>query len=429
MPFNPASWPFFYGWVVLGFGTLGMVFSVPGQTVGVSVFTDHLIASLHISRQVLSLAYLVGTVSSALLLSHAGRMYDRFGARTIATIAAAGLAGVLLVLSFSDRITRALATLLPFIAVSITAFVVMAPLFFLLRFFGQGVLTLASRNMVMEWFEQRRGFANAIMGIAISFGFSYSPRVFQAMIGRSDWHHAWRFTAVVLALFAVVVFLMFRDTPEAHGLRPDGGEVTRKTKVHPETHAARDFTLPEARRTYSFWVFALTLALSSLLVTAYTFNIVSIFKQGGMTAAQAVAIFFPASIISVALQFFGSALSDYIRLKYLLMVQLAGLLFASAAILFFHPGTPVILLIVGQGMMQGMFGIISNITWPRFFGRQHLGAISGFVSALGVAGSAIGPYMFSLAFSISGSYAPAGLICLVLAALLFVGAVRADRPA
>jgi sugar phosphate permease len=355
-------------------------------------------------------------------------MYDRFGARAVGTSAAIGLSGVLFLLSVSDRVTSALLDALPFLSPTLAAFAIVTPAFFLLRFFGQGVLTLASRNMVMEWFERRRGLANAIMGIAISFGFSYAPRIFQDLINQSDWHHAWRITAGVLAAFAVLVFLMFRDTPEAHGLIPDGRAVATKSTHHPETHAAREFTLPEARRTYSFWIFALSLAVTSLVFTAYTFNIVSIFKTAGMSSSQAVAIFFPASIVAVALQFGGSALSDYIRLKYLLMVQIAGIIVASGAILFFGPGMPVVLLIVGQGMAQGMVGIVSAITWPRFFGRQHLGAISGFVGALAVAGSAAGPYLFSVSLSATGSYAPASLLCLIAGVLLFAGSLKADRP-
>lgn len=428
VPFDPARLPFFYGWAVLAFGTLGMVMSVPGQTVGVSVFTDHLIRALHISRNALSLAYLVGTVSSALLLSFAGRLYDRFGARLVATIAAAGLAGILLVLSISPGLIAALSRALPVLGRGAAAFIVMSASFLFLRFFGQGVLTLCSRNMVMEWFEKRRGFANAIMGVATSFGFSYAPRIYEALIQRHDWQVAWRISAAVLAAFAVLVLLMFRDTPEAHGLEPDGGAVGRVRRTHPETMAARDFTLREARHTYSLWVFALTLVLASLLVTAYTFNIVSIFNQAGMTSAQAVAIFFPAAVVAVALQFVGSWLSDYMRLKYLLMIQLGGIILSAAAIAFFHPGAPVILLILGQGMAQGMFGIVSTITWPRFFGRKHLGAISGFVSALGVAGSAVGPYLFSVSDSATGSYAPAGIACLAVGVVLFIGAVRANRP-
>ncbi|MFW6289211.1 MAG: MFS transporter, partial [Spirochaetota bacterium] len=80
VPFEPARFPFFYGWVLLGSGTIGLLMSAPGQTVGVSVFTDPLMEALGLTRSLLSLGYLVGTLASALLLSRAGRLYDRYGA-------------------------------------------------------------------------------------------------------------------------------------------------------------------------------------------------------------------------------------------------------------------------------------------------------------------------------------------------------------
>ncbi len=41
-PFDPARSPLYYGWAVLVVGTIGMIASIPGQTAGVSVFTDDL---------------------------------------------------------------------------------------------------------------------------------------------------------------------------------------------------------------------------------------------------------------------------------------------------------------------------------------------------------------------------------------------------
>jgi len=42
--------PIDYGWVVLAAGTLGMLMTTPGQTVGVSVFLDPIIADLGVPR-------------------------------------------------------------------------------------------------------------------------------------------------------------------------------------------------------------------------------------------------------------------------------------------------------------------------------------------------------------------------------------------
>jgi sugar phosphate permease len=427
-PFDPTRVPFFYGWSVLACGTLGMLMTAPGQTVGVSVFTDFLIEAQGLSRSVLSLSYLAGTIGSALLLSVAGQLYDRFGGRWVAVGAALSLALVLLGLTYSPSATEALAGLFPERFRTAVAFCVMAVGFFLLRFCGQGVMALASRNMVMEWFEKRRGMANAVLGTSIAFGFSVVPRGLEELIQAGGWRWAWQVLAVALAGFALFAFITYRARPEDHGMSPDGNLPPPKKAAHAEAEPGVSFTLPEARRTYSFWVFSLTLFLSGLLLTAYTFHIVSIFDDAGMARSRAVLIFIPAAIVSVSFEFIGSLLSDYIKLKWLAMVQLAGIVVLATGLVVLQEGVPVVLAIIGHGMMQGMFGITSGVTWPRFFGRTHLGAISGFALALTVAGTAVGPYVFSFSRDLSGSYVPAALGCGIVGLVLFLAAFRAERP-
>ena len=74
IPFAPASFPVFYGWIILAAGTIGMLMSIPGQTMGVSVFTDKLIRDLAVDRSNLSLAYFFGTLSSGLMITRAGKV-------------------------------------------------------------------------------------------------------------------------------------------------------------------------------------------------------------------------------------------------------------------------------------------------------------------------------------------------------------------
>ena len=45
-PFAPSRWPVFYGWVIVFVATIGSIFSIPGQTMGFSVFTDVLMKEL-----------------------------------------------------------------------------------------------------------------------------------------------------------------------------------------------------------------------------------------------------------------------------------------------------------------------------------------------------------------------------------------------
>ena len=71
-PFAPDRFPIFYGWAILVASVLGVLTSIPGQTIGVSVFTDHLIAATGLSRLELANAYLVGTLTSGCLLPFGG---------------------------------------------------------------------------------------------------------------------------------------------------------------------------------------------------------------------------------------------------------------------------------------------------------------------------------------------------------------------
>ena len=63
-PFAPSRCPVYYGWVIVLVATIGSIFSIPGQTMGFSVFTDVLMKELGLSRVELSLAYCIGTVAS-----------------------------------------------------------------------------------------------------------------------------------------------------------------------------------------------------------------------------------------------------------------------------------------------------------------------------------------------------------------------------
>ena len=82
----------------------------------------------------------------------------------------------------------------------------------------------------------------------------------------------------------------------------------------------------------------------------------------------------------------------------------------------------------GLGINQGLFGVTGNVAWARYFGRKHLGAVTGFATAWIVAGSAVGPYLFSLSHDGTGTYTLAAAVSLGILFVLFIGAWKAERP-
>ena len=91
---------------MLLFCTIVRGFTAPGQTIGVSAFTDDLIESLGTSRSAVATAYMVGTLTGAVALPFVGRWADRTGVKHTLTIVSVGFAG--LVGSNGDPIKRAL---------------------------------------------------------------------------------------------------------------------------------------------------------------------------------------------------------------------------------------------------------------------------------------------------------------------------------
>ena len=422
IPFSPARWPFFYGWMILFWGIVGILLSVPGQTTGVAAFIEPLINDLGISRFEISMAYGIGTFCSSFLITPSGKLFDRIGARWMGFGSCLILGFVLLALSQTEYLIQVIAPILP---EEIGLMGLLAVLFFALRLSGQGVLTMSSRNMVMKWFDHHRGLVSGISGAAVAFGFSYTPSIFSNMISVRGWAGTWFLLGLLLFLiFAPLLLLFFRDNPEASGLVPDGIPCASNARKE----ARRQFTLPEARRTLSFWAFTITLSLQALVLTANTFHIESIFTLAGMDGAKGFATFPPIAFISVAVTLLGGWLSDRIELRWLLTVMLVAMVINLIGLAWLAPGWPIVCLIIGGGMANGLFGILMSVTWPHFFGRQHLGAVSGFCMTFMVIFSAIGPAIYSGVLKFTGSYALGNLGGLVAALALLIFSFRAKNP-
>jgi cyanate permease len=71
--------------------------------------------------------------------------------------------------------------------------------------------------------------------------------------------------------------------------------------------------------------------------------------------------------------------------------------------------------------------VINTVTWPRFFGTKHLGAISGYAMSWTVIASAAGPYLFSLSLKFTGSYKASIIVLIGIAFILLLFGLKANN--
>lgn len=422
---NPAKAPFFYGYVVLFIGSIGVLASIPGQTVGVSVFTDPVKDALGLSRNQFSNAYMIGTLLSAFFVAKAGVLFDAYGARYVAFFASFFLGISLLLLSVSVEISEGIQSMLS-ISSFMVPFAVMTVLFFFIRFCGQGVLTMASRNMIMIWFDRNRGKVNSISSITVSLGFSSSPIFINKLIDDHGWEMSWQILAVCLFIFSFLVIQLYRNRPEDFNLKPDGAY--KKNRSIKTEKAESNFSLEQAKKTRAFWMFGLALAFNSFFITGFTFHVVSIFASQDYSKSQAIAVFLPISVIAITVSTLCNILSDYISHKIYLYIMLASGVLASLGLLFLSHTFGVYMLMAGLGVFGGLFAVVNAVTWPRFFGRKHLGAITGKVMSFLVIGSAVAPSLFSYCFTGLGSYRYISYVTLAFLLFLLIGSYKVKNP-
>ncbi len=425
-PFAPRRVPFFHGWLVLAAATLATIASIPGQTMGIGVFTEYMMVAFGLTSVQLSFAYMLGTIGSSLMMPLAGQLLDRWGARVMAALSSFGLGASLVVLAMADRAANVL-----FPGAFLAAMLASSIAFFFVRFTGQGCLTMVARVAIGKWFNYRRGFAAAVSGFFVSIGFNAGPFALNALVAALGWREA--LLALALGVGAGMTFagwLLFRDNPEDCGLAMDGITDPEKLKAlskrAPETK--REFTRAQALRTRAFWVFSLLLAWQGLLITAVVFHLTALGAEHGLTRTQAYAVFLPMPLVSVTANFAGGWMSDRYRLKYLLFIMAAGQLLGTLGLMHFGGVAGRIGMIAGLGVSGGLFGVILTVAWPRFFGRLHLGAISGLNMSLVVFASALGPLMFSIVQARTQSFHQALALCLAMPILIALLGIRTESP-
>lgn len=389
----------FSGWRVAVLATVVAIMTAPGQTIGVSVFIDHIIADLGLSRTAVATAYLVGTLAGGFTMPFVGNAIDKYGPRrailTIGTLFAVAVAAM-------GGVAGAVSLTLGFASI---------------RMLGQGSLSLASRVAIARWFDRRRGAVIGVSATFMSIGLALAPYLFNRLIGDIGWRSAWVTIGVVVAVIVIPVARFgIIDWPSDVGQHPDG-EVFEGDSVAPAVGGA---TRSEAVRTYRFWVLAGSVASTSMLGTGLNFHQIALLGEAGLSADAATLMFLPqvigASIAGVTM----GAIADRTSSRRVVPISMGLLVAALILAAFVAPGAVVVIYAVTAGAAGGSIRSVEGTLLPRWFGTLHLGSISGLGTLLNVGASALGPLIFSLGFDRTQSFREVVLLTALLPATLAV---------
>lgn len=402
----------YYGWIMVIIAGIGVFFSGPGQTYGVSSFTSSYIHDLHMTRTQVSSLYSIATLVSGFTLFLVGRFLDKWGLRIMMTVAVIGLGVATLWSSF------------------VGGSVMLVISFYLIRLFGQGSLTLMPSTLVSQWFIRYRGRALAFMSVGSLIGASAVPLINNALISAWGWHVAWRFwTVVLIILFAPLVVWLVRSKPEAVGLYPDGIMAQMDTVGKPKvTSQEESYTVSEAMRTMAFWLLLFCAFVPAMVNTGVTFNIYSVLGTEGISRGETVAVLGIVPLIGFVCTFTSGFLLERIQVRYLIALSFVLELIQMLAIVLIHASWMIVLFAVFWGLSQGLQNIAINISFANYYGRTYLGSINSLLMVATVVGSAFGPLPFGYGFDHFHSYQPILIIMTLFPIVAGVFAILAKQP-
>jgi len=392
---TPTHKPSRLWWILMvsaGAALTAMTF--PGQTAGLSPFTDPLISEFSIDRTAISVSYLIATLLGALVMPLVGRIMDVVGTKRVIIVVGALLALVLLAASF---ITEILGLTVSYVG---------------LRMTGQGVLTLAATTLIARSVTHRPGLALGIVGAVGSMGISLAPLGVERLIALTDIATAWRIEAALVALIVIPIALALpKDIPITRT------ETGSRIAVVPEA----GHTLAQAVKTGMFWVVTSAVFVVGMFSTGLAFHLISILGAQGLSAAEAASNFISQTVAAVIATLLLGALVDRIDPRYGLVASMLTLAGALVFVPFVQPGMSAILFGLLLGASMGALRGVDTATLVRFYGRGHIGSIRGLATSIGLASTALGPLYFALGLALTGSYhAPSAFAALIPAVVALV---------
>ncbi|TXH33652.1 MAG: MFS transporter [Rhodospirillaceae bacterium] len=349
----------------IGGGFLLTLFSSFGQTFFIGLSGNDLRATFHLSGGAFGGIYMLATLASALTLPWLGRTLDVMPGWKVVRFTMPALAFACVLIAVAPNVA------------------VLTFSLYLLRLFGQGMMTETAFTEIGRWFTANRGRAMALIVTGFQAGTTFLPALV-VLIER--WSGSWR-----ISWFASAAVLILVGLPSIMSLM----RVERVPRSHEESHrdprTARDWTRSEVLRDPAFY-----LLLAGTLAPSFIGTVI-FFEQGYLVELRgydplAFAAAFPVmSLATTVFSFICGHLIDRFGSLRLLPFFLIPLAIASAAVALITPVWGIYAFMLLLGISNGFTSTMLGALWPEVYGLANLGGIRAITVSGMVLSTAIGP--------------------------------------
>ena len=383
-----------FRWIAGGF--ILTYFSSLGQTYFISASVSEWQAAFGLSHGEFGRLYMFATLASALCLPFVGRLVDVVQAHRIVALVAPVLAGASLLAGFASSVPMLVAAV------------------FMLRLFGQGMMTHIALTTTGRWFVAERGRAISLVVLGHQGGEATIPLAFAAITIAYGYRVGWFAAAAVLLVVGLpVAYWAYRKPRVPHG------QLSTEKKRSPEV---RSWTRQEVLKDPVFWIL-----LTGVLAPAFIGTTI-FYHQNYLTALHDwPPQLFATSLLVMALTTVGFALLtgaaiDRFGATLVLPFFLLPLASACFALAYSGPEITLFIVMVLLGISYGISSTLFGSLWPEIYGLANLGAVRSITVSAAVLATAIGPGLTGTLID-RGMGLPAQMIFFGFYCLLAAGAM------
>ncbi len=338
-------------------------FSAFGQTFFISLSAGDIRAEYGLSHGDFGLIYMLATLASALTLPWMGKIVDFLTPAQVAIITIPLLAAGALGMAFSTHVATLVLTI------------------YILRLFGQAMMTQNALTATARWFGANRGRAVSIVTLGMNASEAVLPFVFVAVAAAIGWRSAWTSGAVLLTLFALpLIFVLIKTQRE-----PQTSDFEAKNQE------VRSWTRAEVLRDPLFWFLVVGILSPAFIGTTVFFHQVYLVELRGWSLTVFASAFSIMATTTICFTLIAGALVDKYSAKALVPAFLIPLSLCCFVLAIFTAQWSAFVFMALMGVSYGFSSTLFGALWPEIYGTKHLGSIRAIVVAVMVFGTAAGP--------------------------------------